>query len=78
MPMRPRRTRKPKIIHIHDQHGQSAFNPKARARSNELDGIVFDVVVYTIGLGSGETCIFTYISIHISVITYYICISSGN
>jgi len=53
---------KPKTIHIHDQHGQSAFKPNARTRSNEPEGTAFDVVVYTLASGSGETC-----SIHLYI-----------
>jgi hypothetical protein len=45
MPIRPRSRRNANTIHIHDQHGQSAFNPKARTRSNEPEGIGSDVVV---------------------------------
>ncbi len=55
MPMRPRSRRNASIIHIHDQHGQSAFNPKAWIRSNEVEGGAFEVVVYTIGADSGAT-----------------------
>jgi len=69
---------KAKIIQIHDQHGQSAFKPNARMRSNEPEGTAFDDVVYTIGSGSGETCIFTYILIYTSVIPYGISISRSN
>jgi len=44
MAIRPRRRRIPKTIHIHAQHGQSAFNPRARTRLNELEGGTFVVV----------------------------------
>lgn len=35
---------KPRTINIHDQHGQSAFNAKARIILNELLGGTFVVV----------------------------------
>jgi len=38
MAIRPIRRRVPKTIKIHAQHGQSAFNPKARTRLNEPAG----------------------------------------
>jgi hypothetical protein len=45
IPIRPIRRRIPKTMNIHDQHGQSAFNPKARTRLNPpLDGPVVVVV----------------------------------
>jgi hypothetical protein len=53
MPIRPSNRIKPKTIQIHDQHGQSAFNPSARIRSNELEGATFDVVAYVTGSVSG-------------------------
>jgi hypothetical protein len=45
MAIRPRRRRIPKTINIHAQHGQSAFNPKARIRLNEPEDGSFVVVV---------------------------------
>ena len=79
MPIKPRRRRKAKTIHIHDQHGQSAFNPKARTRSKEaVGGTVLEVVVYTIGGGSGETYIVIDTSIKINICTYGVNIPSGN
>ena len=62
MAIRPSRRAKPKIIHSHAQHGQSAFNPNAGIKSNLPTGIalVAVVVVQTIcggsGGGSGDTC----------------------
>ena len=45
----------PRTMHIHDQHGQSAFSPRAGIRLNELVGAGFGmvvvVVVYTVGGG---------------------------
>jgi hypothetical protein len=48
MAIRPRRRRIPKTINIHAQHGQSAFNPKARIRLNEPEGGAFVVVVVVV------------------------------
>jgi hypothetical protein len=64
MPIRPRRRIKANTIHIHDQHGQSAFKPKARIRSKEVEGGALEVVVYTIGAGSGATYTFIDSSIY--------------
>ena len=36
---------KPRIIQIHDQHGQSAFKPSAGRRLKRLIGLVVVVVV---------------------------------
>jgi hypothetical protein len=45
IPIRARRRIIPKTMKIHDQHGQSAFNPKARTRLNPLVVGAFVVVV---------------------------------
>jgi hypothetical protein len=50
MPIRPSNKRKAKVISNHAQHGQSAFNPNARTKSNEARDAA-SVVVYTTGGG---------------------------
>lgn len=55
IPIKLNNKRKPKIIQIHDQHGQSAFKFNAGIRLNEPFGARLDVVVvvYITGSGSG-------------------------
>ena len=55
MPIRARRTIIQKIIQIHAQHGQSAFNPRARIRLNDPDIGSLDTLVYSTGPDSGAT-----------------------
>ena len=65
MPMIPNNMTKPKTMHIHDQHGQSAFNPKARIRLNEVEGGRSVVGTYlVVAVVSCEIYIFMFTKSH--------------